>query len=156
VVLPVTQHRQTQIKAQKLAERLDSNGGTTVKSFWIGCFGVCAIAMPIFAQPQAGAYQAGKIVGVDRLSAHQPAAGHQTVGSTDTPLEADVQNYNVSIQVGDTVYVCRYQAHSGQEMSWLQNKDVQVRVTGKTMYVKRATGEDAKATVLQSKKTTQP
>jgi hypothetical protein len=125
----------------------------TVKGLWIGCFVICAVAVPIFAQPQADSYQVGKIVAVDRLPDHHPAGGHQTAGGTDAQLAANAQNYNVSIQVGDTVYVCRYQAHSGQEMSWLQDKDVQVRVDGKAMYVKRATGEDAKATILQSNPT---
>jgi len=127
-----------------------------LKSFCIGSFVICAIAVTIFAQQQSDSYQAGKIVAVDRLTDHHPTGGHQTGSPTDAPLAANVQTYNVSIQVGDTVSICRYQAHSGQEMSWLQDKDVQVRVSGKTMYVKTATGEDAKATILQNKKAAQP
>jgi hypothetical protein len=120
-----------------------------VKSFWIGCFVIFAIGIPIFVQSQADAYQAGKIVAVDKLS------DQQTAGGTDEPLTADVADYNVSIQVGNTVYVCRYQAPSSQEMSGLQDKDVQVRVNGNTMYVKKATGRDAKATIVQRDKATQ-
>lgn len=127
-----------------------------MKKFWIGCFAICVIALIVSAQQQANSYQAGKIVAVDKFSDHHSAGGHQTGGATDAPLPANVQTYNVSIQVGDTVYVCRYQAHSGQEMSWLQAKDVQVRLSGKTMYVKTATGEDAKAIILQNEKAAQP
>jgi hypothetical protein len=113
--------------------------------------------LPIFAQQQADSYQAAKIVAVDRISDHHhPASGHQTGSPTDAPLAANVETYNVSIQVGETLYVCRYQTHSGQEMSWLRDKDVRVRVNGKTMYVKTATGEDAKATILQNEKAAQP
>ena len=127
-----------------------------MKNFWIGCFAICAIAVLVSAQQQADSYQAGRIVAVDKLPDHHPAGGHQTGSPTDAPLAANVETYNVSIQVGQTVYVCRYQAHSGQEMSWLRDKDVRVRVNGKTMYVKTATGEDAKATILQNEKAAQP
>ena len=126
-----------------------------MKSIWVGCLLICAIALTISAYPQADAYQPGKIVGLGKLSDDQGPNGHHA-GATDAPLTADVQIYNVSIQVGDIVYVCRYQAHSGQEMSWLQDKDVQVRVDGKIMYVKTATGKDARATILQSNSGDQP
>lgn len=112
----------------------------------ICCVWVCAVWMPLFAQSQTDQYQPGKIIEVDKL----PVKG--STGGTDAPLKTGVLDHDVSIQVGDTVYVCRYHAHSAQELSWLRDKDVQVRIKGKVMYVKGAAGKDAKASIVSTTK----
>jgi hypothetical protein len=73
-------------------------------------------------------------------------------GGTDEALKGGSHEYDVSIQVGDTVYVCRHHAHAGQEISWLQDKQASVRIKGKVMYVKRVTGKDAKASIVRTNK----
>ena len=60
------------------------------------------------------------------------------------------------MQVNDTVYLVRYQAQGDQDLSWIQGKDVQVRVSGKKMYVKRASGDNARAGILNRAKATTP
>jgi hypothetical protein len=89
-------------------------------------------------------YQAGKIVKVEKQESHA-SSGH-----TDAPLKAEVATYRVSIQLGDKVYVCRYQTDRDAEISWIEGKDVQARVSGKVMYVKRATGNEAKGSILST------
>jgi hypothetical protein len=124
-----------------------------LKTYWIGYLLVCVVCLPAFTQSQAQSYQAATIVKVEQL----PDTG--STRGTDAPMKSAVHDYNASMQVGDTVYVCHYHAHNGQESSWLQGlegKDAQVRIKGKVMYVKRATGKDEKATIVNTTKASQP
>ena len=50
------------------------------------------------------------------------------------------------------VYVCRYHVAAGQDISWLEDKEEQVRVKGKVMYIKRAAGEELKTTIRRTTK----
>ena len=77
-------------------------------------------------------------------------------GGTDATLKPETATYKISVQVNDTVYVVRYQAQGDQDLSWIQGKDVQVKVAGKKMYVKRVSGKDAKGSILSSSKATTP
>jgi hypothetical protein len=71
-------------------------------------------------------------------------------------VASQVDKYEISIQVGDTVYVCRYLSHSDEDLSWIQGKEAQVRIKGKTMYVKKVTGKEAQATILRTAKVLTP
>jgi hypothetical protein len=71
-------------------------------------------------------------------------------------VASQVDKYEISIQVGDTVYVCRYLSHSDEDLSWTKGKEGQVRVKGKTMYVKKVTGQEAQATILRTTKAPTP
>lgn len=74
----------------------------------------------------------GKIVKVEKQESHVTSTG------TDAHAKANVATYRVSIQLDDKVYVCRYQTHHDADVSWIEGKDVQARVSGKVMYVKNA------------------
>ena len=63
-------------------------------------------------------------------------------------LKAEVTTLHVFIQLGDKVYVCRYKTHFEEDGSWLEGKEVQARVSGRTMYVKKANGKEANAAIL--------
>jgi hypothetical protein len=119
-----------------------------MKTFWFGCLLVCVVCLPAFAQ--SAGYEAGKIVNVERVGTSGGAGG------TDTALKPETATYKLSVQVGDTAYVVRYQAQGDQDLSWIQGKDVQVKIAGKKMYVKRATGRDAKGSILSSSKAGTP
>jgi hypothetical protein len=114
-----------------------------MKKLWLAVALVCAASMPAVAQSQSPQYESGKIVAVTKLP---PAYANS--GDADAPLTSDVDDYKISIQVGDTVYLCRYVSHSDLDLAWIQGKDVQVRVKGKTMYVKKATGKEAQASIV--------
>ncbi len=119
--------------------------------FWLGCLLLCVVGLTALAQSQNAGYQAGKIVNVERL---QGTGGGG--GGTDAALKPETATYKISVQVNYTVYVVRYQAQGDQDLSWIQGKDVQVKVAGKKMYVKRVSGKDAKGSILSSSKASTP
>ena len=121
-----------------------------MKRSWIGCLLVIVMCLPVLARAQDTGYQAGKIVNVEK----QPGTG--TSGGSDAALKPETATYKISVQVNDTVYLVRYHAQGDQDLSWIQGKDVQVKVAGKKMYVKRVSGKDAKASVLSTSKATSP
>ena len=89
-------------------------------------------------------YQNGKIVKIEKQASHQP------LGGTDAPITPDVASYQVSIQLGDKVYLCHYDTHSDWDLSWAEGKDVEARVSGKVVYVKRPSGREAKGAILST------
>jgi hypothetical protein len=121
-----------------------------MKNMWLAVVLVCAACMAGGAQSQTSQYQDGKIIAVNKLP------GLATPGHTDAPATSEIEEYEISIQVGDTVYLCRYLSHSDQDLSWTQGKEGQVRIKGKTMYVKRATGKEAQASILRRTKASTP
>jgi hypothetical protein len=121
-----------------------------MKKFLLVCLLACVVGLPVLAQSQA-AYQAGKIINVEK----QPSTGGGG-GGTDAPVKPETATYRISIQVNDTVYLVRMQAQGDQDLSWINGKDVQVRIAGKKIYVKRATGRDAKGGIISTSKATTP
>jgi hypothetical protein len=87
------------------------------------------------AQSADAQYQEGKILEVQSLPHHAMSGGSSNV--SEAPLGAGVDQYNVSIELGDTVYTCRYQAQAGSDPAWLQAKTRKMRVAGNTIFVKR-------------------
>jgi hypothetical protein len=121
-----------------------------MKKSWIGCLLLIVGCLPVLAQAQSAGYQPGRIVNVEK----QP--GTTSGGSTDTALHPETATYKISVQVSDTVYLIRYQAHGDRDLSWIQGKDVQVKVAGKKMYVQRASGKEAQASILSTSKASAP
>jgi hypothetical protein len=121
-----------------------------MKKIWLAAVLVCAACISAVAQSQTTHYQDGQIIAVKKLPAHA-SSGH-----TDAPAASEVDEYEISIQVGDTVYVCRYVSHSEQDLTWTQGKEGQVRIKGKTMYVKRVSGKEAQASILRRTKVSTP
>jgi len=89
-------------------------------------------------------YQAGKIVKVEKQESRASSGG------TDAPAKAQVTTYRISIQLGDKIYVCQYKTDPDNELSWIEGRDVQARVNGKAMYVKKASGKEAKGPILST------
>jgi hypothetical protein len=117
-----------------------------MKKVWFMVALLYAVCIPASAQSQTAQYQDGKIIEVNKLPAHPSSGG------TDAPGASLVDEYQISIQVGDTVYVCRYLSHSEQDLAWTKGKEGQVRIKGKTMYVKKANGKETQATILRTTK----
>jgi hypothetical protein len=116
-------------------------------SLVVGAIAICA--QSVYAQDKDADFQTGKIVAVQKVSS---TGGQATTGGTDAPSTSEVDRYNLSIQLNDTVYVCRARIQPESSFSWTQGKEVQVKVSGKTMYVKRSTGKITKLSILSSKK----
>ena len=122
-----------------------------MKTLLLGCLLICVVCLPVLSQSQNTGYQAGQIVNVERL----PGTGGGG-GGTDAQVKPETATYKISVQVSDTIYVVRYQAQGDQDLSWIQGKDVQVKVAGKKMYVKRTSGKDAKGSILNTTKAGTP
>jgi len=95
-------------------------------------------------------HQTGRIVKVEKQAAHS------TSGGTDTPAKADVDTYHISIQLDDKIYICQYKAGSETDLSWVEGKDVQARVKGKAIYVKKVNGKEAKGSILSTAAAAKP
>ena len=106
------------------------------------------MAFPALAQSQRDDYQQGKIISIQKLPPAAPYEGD----ATQAPLKASVTRYNVSTQVGDTVYVYQYKVESGEVVPWEPGQTQEVRVKGNVIHVKRATGEDGHYTILSRAK----
>jgi hypothetical protein len=110
---------------------------------------VCTVLLCLALLSAAGfaaahEYQAGKVVKVEKQESRAPSRG------TDAPMKAEVASYHVSIQLGDKVYVCNYDTYSEQDISWVEGKAVEARVSGKVVYVKKANGKEAKGAILST------
>jgi len=87
-------------------------------------------------------YQNAKIVKVEKQEPHVSSGG------TDAAMKAEAATYRISIQLGAKVYVCRYQSDTDNDISWAEGKEVQARVSGKALYVRKASGKEAKGSIL--------
>jgi hypothetical protein len=87
-------------------------------------------------------YQAGKIIKVEKQESRSPSSG------TDAPLKVEVATYRISIQLDDKIYICQYKSEN--EISWVEGKDVEARVSGKSIYVKKASGKEARGSILST------
>jgi hypothetical protein len=104
---------------------------------------LCGVCLAVAHQ-----YQAGKIVKVEKQESRS-----SSTGGTDAPLKGAVATYRISIQLGEQVYICRYQADPELDLSWVEGKEVQARVGGKAMYVKRANGKEARGSIVSTEPT---
>lgn len=117
-----------------------------MKNLWLVVALVGAACILAGAQSSTKQYQDGTIIAVEKQD------GPASTGGTDAPTASSADEYNISIQVGDTVYVCRYKSHSDQDLSWTKGKAVQVRTGGSAIYVKKANGKEAKGSILKTTK----
>jgi len=105
---------------------------------------VCLALLSGIGFAGAQQYQAGKVVKVEKRESQAPSGG------TDAPMQAEVRTYRVSIQLGDKLYVCQYKTVPGDDISWVEGKDVEARLAGKAMYVKKANGKEVKVPILST------
>ena len=104
------------------------------------------ISTAAVSSAQSTDFQTGKIVSVETIDSSAPTGG------TDAPTGANRQKHKLSIEVGGTIYVCRVDTNKDYDLGWAQGREVQVRVKGKTMDVKRENGKVVKLSVLSTKK----
>jgi hypothetical protein len=100
------------------------------------------------ALAESSDFQTGKIVDVETL---EPSSTPNS-GGADAPLTADVSRYNVSIQLADSIYVCRAKTSSAFDLTWAKGKEIPARVKGNVMYIKRANGKVTKLSILKTSK----
>jgi len=88
-------------------------------------------------------------VAVEKLAS---TGGQSAGGGTDAPAVSEVDRYNISIQLNDTIYVCRGKMPGESNLEGAQGREVQVRPSGGVMYIKRASGKTARLSILSTKK----
>ncbi len=98
------------------------------------------VLLASFSVAQNPAYQRGTILAIQSKSAHN--AVHK---ATDAPPPADEATYDITVQVGDMVYVGRYQ-HASDYVpgNWVAGQPVDMRV-GKNkhrIYLKDVSGKE--------------
>ena len=108
---------------------------------------LCLILLTTFSFAVAHEYQAGRIVKVEKVEKEE---SNGSSAGPDAPLKAEVETYRISIQLGDKVYVCRYKVDEGDDLLRMKGKNIQARVSGKTMYVKTVTGKQTKGHILST------
>jgi hypothetical protein len=123
-----------------------------MKIVWLTLLLVCLAAFSVVAQSQQDDYQQGKIISIKKLPPGAPYEGDASM----EPLQASVTRYNVSTQVGDTIYVYQYKVETGEGVPWDVGQTQQVKPKGYVMHVKGINGQDATYSIVgRSKATTQ-
>jgi len=107
------------------------------------------ICVPAFSKEQKDNFQTAKVVQVEKL----PPRDNPNVNTPNNiPLDPGVSTYNVSIQVGDTIYTCLFKTNGPEEPSWKAGSEVQARVTKRVVYLKDNAGQVQEASIVGKKK----
>ena len=106
------------------------------------------VCTPASSLAQSSDYATGTIVAVETAASTSAPAS----GGTDAPLASDVTRYDLSIQLGDSIYVCRAKTSSAYDLTWAKGKEVQAKTKGNVMYIKRANGKVTKLSILKTTK----
>jgi len=110
---------------------------------WILFTGLVALATAGTAQQKEMAYHSGTILSIQKSE----ATG--TSYSTDSPSSPPVFTYDLSVRVGDTVLVGRYQSATDYVPgTWAAGSFAQVRTDKHRMYLKGPSSEEFVLSVL--------
>jgi hypothetical protein len=97
------------------------------------------------AQPKTKTYQTGTILSVQK----QEVNGVSNGNTADAPLRSSAFTYDVSVQVGDTVVVGRYQsAMDYLPSTWNRGNSVGVRIDKHRMYLKGLSAENVELSLV--------
>jgi hypothetical protein len=111
---------------------------TVSKCSWVaGLLMLCVIA-PAVERSKNDDFDAGKILSVQKLAA-QPSPTTPGGSASGAPASNPADRYNVSILVGDTVYVFEYGVENEVPVPWQAGETRQVRVKNNEIAVKGAT-----------------
>jgi len=107
----------------------------------IGVIGICLLTLSAFCQSSLK-YQVGTITEVKR---------HQTAGAPSS----DVSSYDVSLKVGDTIYVTLYTPPFGEEtVKYAAGRDLLVLVGEKTIAYNDILGRSCEVPIESQKPAT--
>jgi len=124
-----------------------TQGSTAIRSFVLA-FVVPSLLCTVLAQAQASnEYQPAKIIAVEQVSSPD-----NITSGTDAPVTPNVSRFNLSVELGEQVYLCRVKTASDFDLNWANGREVQARTKDKVMYVKRANGKVLKLSIVGVKK----
>jgi hypothetical protein len=115
------------------------------------------LCIPAFSKEQKADFQAAKIINVERIPGRATVPpsppGYSNPGSpTEAQEGPSIDRFNVSVQVGDTIYTCRLKSYDPDNTDFTPGADVQARVTKNVVYLMRSTGDVEEAPILGKKK----
>ena len=116
----------------------------------IGIVFICLASLAAVSFAAAYEYQTGKIIKVETRQSQSSSM------STEPALKAEIKNYRISIQLGGKVYVCQYQAGADSDLTWIEGKEVQARVKGKVLYVKKVNGQEERGSIVSTSPAVNP
>ena len=119
---------------------------STATRGFVLAFVVPSLFCTVLAQAQDNEYQTAKIVAVEQISADNAASG------TDAPMTPNVSRFNLSVELGEQVYLCRVKTISDFDLNWANGREVQARTKNKVMYLKRPNGKVLKLSIVGTKK----
>jgi len=118
-----------------------------MKTLWLTLLLIsCVVCSSLTSGAQDSDFQTGKILSVEKGSPSTTSSAHRT----DAPLPSNVTEYSLAIQLNGRVYTCRAQTHSGLS-DWTQGQEIQAKVEGKVMSIKRPHGEVERFPITASK-----
>ena len=110
------------------------------------------LAAPTDAQTTKS-FETGRILALEKHELEGFYAGNPS----DAPLESNVVEYWVSVQVGDTIYVGSYQTPTGYvPTTWVKNHPAEVRIEKHFIYLKTPSGEEVRLPIVSRKRTKEP
>lgn len=114
------------------------------------------LCIPAFSKEQKTDFQTGKIVQVEKLPGGAkpvPAPpGYSSPDPSDAQEGASTSGYDVSIQVGDTIYTCRLKSYDPNGTEFAVGSDVEARASKRILYLKHSSGDVEEARIISKKK----
>jgi hypothetical protein len=111
-----------------------------------GCEQWLAFVVAASAQSKSSTYESGKIVSVRRLV---PDMSSFRGSPSDAPLQASVFTYELSLRVGDSILVARYESGIDYLPATLQpGTSVKIRIKDHRVYLKEPSAEDLEFSVV--------
>lgn len=107
----------------------------------------------VLSRAETRPWQTGKILAVEK---HEPEILCCHSG-TDTPLQSNVVDYDITVQIEDTIYLGRYQTWTGYlPTAWVKDHLVDSRVEKHFVYLKTPAGEEMRLSLLSRKHSQSP
>lgn len=123
-----------------------------MKYLMLAVFVASTLCVPAFSKDKSD-FQTATIVKVEKLGATAAAPSPAGYGNPDSPTDAQegprVFDYNLSVQVGDTIYVSQVKSYNMDNPQWAPGSQVQARVSKRTLYLKQ--GDEVVTTSILSK-----
>jgi hypothetical protein len=100
---------------------------------------VILVLASVLSGAETKPWQTGKILAVEKYEPEVLCC----YSGTDTPLQSNVVDYDISVQIGDTIYFGRYEAWTGYvPTAWAQDHLLDARADRHFVYLKTPAGAD--------------
>lgn len=102
----------------------------------------------VLSSTETTPWQKGKVLAVEK---HEPQISCCYSG-TDTPLQSNLVEYDITVRIGETTYIGRYQTWTGYlPTAWAKDHLVDARVAKHFVYLKTPAGDEIRLSLLSRK-----